>query len=43
MFAQSQIHAQNYMSLSLYDFALRGQDLVSIVHIREGRYYRGEQ
>ena len=27
--------------LSLYVFALWGQDLVSVVRIREGPYYRG--
>ena len=27
--------------LSLYEFASKGRDFVSIVHIREGLYYRG--
>ena len=27
--------------LSLYEFTLRGRDLVSVVRIRESPYYRG--
>ena len=27
--------------LSLYEFAPKGRDFVSVVHIREGPYYRG--
>ena len=27
--------------LSLYEFAPKGQDIVSVVRIREGLYYRG--